>query len=50
MGSVNVWVWPPSLTCVVSTKRLECWLKLRVEETARGEAPFVLERGDSCIV
>lgn len=50
MGSVKVWVWPPSVTRVASMKRLECWSKVR-EETARGEgAPLVPVRGDSCIV
>jgi hypothetical protein len=33
MGSVKVWVWPPSVTLVASMKRLERELKVRVEVT-----------------
>ena len=50
MGSVKVWVWPPSVTWVASMKRLECWSKVRDEETARVDAPVMPVRGDSCIM
>ena len=43
-------MWPPLVTLVLSMKRLECWLKVREEETARGDAPLMLERGASCIM